>query len=61
MYKFHVTELNQRKLKGSSKMEPVLNLTCDMIMHEVPLASMKARLDLAPFDERRILTFDVDT
>ena len=64
MYKFHVTELNRRKLKGSSKMEPVLNLICEnnpaMIMQEVPLASLKARLDLAPFDERRILTFEVD-
>ena len=50
-------------MNGSSKLEPVVTLICEnnsaMTMDEVPLESLKAQLDVAPFDERRILTFEI--
>ena len=61
IYKFHVTEINRKKI--GDKLVPVIALTCEtnplISMDDVPLDRFKMQLDAAPFDERRILHLEV--
>ena len=59
IYKFHVTDVNRRKLGGSTNLTPVVALTCItnplLSMVDIPLGMLKGWLDIAPFDDQRVL------
>jgi hypothetical protein len=57
-YKFHVTEINRRKL-GGTQLVPCVTMTCEtnplLSIKDAPLDNFIERLDAAPFDDRRLL------
>ena len=60
-YKFHVTEINRRKL-GGTQLVPCVTMTCEtnplLSIEDAPLDNFIERLDAAPFDDRRVLQMD---
>ena len=60
-YKFHVTEINRRKL-GGTQMVSCVSMTCEtnplLSIENAPLDNFIERLDAASFDDRKLLQME---
>lgn len=63
IYTFQVTDVNRKRLAGDLKLTQVVALCCEtnplMSLADVPLDTLRKRLDAAPFDERRVLNMEI--